>query len=58
VVTGDLCTRTANESQLFPDELARLQSALEAWTSTLPPFGDREFDPEDEETLRELGYVG
>jgi arylsulfatase A-like enzyme len=49
---------TTDVSQLFPDELARLQSALEAWTSTLPPFGDREFDPAVEEMLRELGYVG
>jgi len=44
-------------SNLVPDEFERLRSALEAWTSTLPPLGDREFDPKVEELLRELGYV-
>jgi arylsulfatase A-like enzyme len=42
----------------YPEVLDRLQIALDQWASELPPLGNRSFDPEIEELLRVLGYVG
>ena len=42
----------------FPDVYRDLEEALDEWASTLPPLGDRVFDPEVEELLRVLGYAG
>jgi arylsulfatase A-like enzyme len=49
---------TIDVSDRYPDELRRLRQALDGWTSTLPPLGDRLYDPEVEEMLRTLGYAG